>query len=70
MTYQCYEIRVKGHLGNNTASLFDGFEVLCIMVGEESNAQTILTGLVKDQAVLYGVLMRIRDLSLDLVSVN
>lgn len=70
MAIWLYEFRVKGHLGDGSAKLFDGFKFECIMDGEEGNAQTILTGPVKDQSALFGILFRIRDLGLDLVSVN
>jgi hypothetical protein len=70
MSQQYYEIRVDGHLGHSMAKLFDGYKVVCVMNRECSNPQTILTGLAKDQAALHGVLMRIRDLGLPLISVN
>jgi hypothetical protein len=60
-----YEIRVKGHLGTRWAAWFDG---LAIVLG--SDGTTIIHGLVADQAALYGLLQKIRDLGLPLISVN
>lgn len=59
-----FEIRVHGHLSPEWAAIFDGMEVTCLPDGD-----TTLTGLL-DQAALYGVLLRLRDLGLTLVSVN
>jgi len=56
-----YEIRVQGHLGENAAIWFDGFDVERDPAGE-----TILRGAVMDQAALHGILDRIRDLGLTL----
>lgn len=70
MTHQLYEIRVIGHLGHSTSKLFNGFRVERAVGGEKMSHQTLLTGFVEDQAALHGVLMRIRDLGLPLLSVN
>ena len=70
MTHQIYEIRIIGHLGHSTTKLFNGFRVERVVGGEKMSPQTLLTGFVEDQAALHGVLMRIRDLGLPLVSVN
>ncbi len=70
MTNQLYEIRVIGHMGCSTAKLFNGFSVECVAGGGKASPQTVLTGYVKDQAALHGVLMRIRDLGLTIISVN
>ncbi len=59
-----YEIRLKGHLENHWTDWFDG---LTIMLA--NNGETILTGPVVDQAALYGVLRKIRDLGMPLLSV-
>jgi hypothetical protein len=59
-----YEIRIKGRLGEGWSDWFDGFAVL-----EEKDA-TILTGPIMDQSALFGVLARIRDLNLGLISIN
>jgi hypothetical protein len=59
-----YEIRVEGHLGTSGEQWSDG-----LRVHHEDSGATLLGGTV-DQAGLHGVLMRIRDLGLRLVSVN
>lgn len=60
-----YQIRVRGELGPEWSSWFDGFGV-----HPASDGITSLVGLVADQAALHGVLARIRDLGLELVSVR
>jgi wyosine [tRNA(Phe)-imidazoG37] synthetase (radical SAM superfamily) len=60
-----YEIRVQGHIGDSWSSWFEGLNLY-----HEENGQTVLRGVIVDQAALHGVLMRIRDLGLPLVSVN
>jgi hypothetical protein len=60
-----YHIRIKGHLGRQWA---DRFEELSITL--EDNGITLLTGPVVDQAALYGILRKIRDLGITLLSVN
>jgi hypothetical protein len=60
-----YEIRVKSHLDESLSPAFDGMAMCCEMPGE-----TILYGPLVDQAALHGVLMRIRDLGLELLSVK
>jgi hypothetical protein len=59
-----YEIRLKGHLDDRW---FDWFEGLSLT--HASDGTTILAGRVVDQAALYGVLRKVRDLGLPLVSV-
>lgn len=59
-----YQIRVKGHLGPRWA---DWFEDLAISA--EVNGDTLLTGPVVDQAALHGLLRKVRDLGLPLLSV-
>jgi hypothetical protein len=58
------QIRVKGHLAPHWADWFDGLTLTL-----EDNGETLLTGTVADQAALHGVLRRVRDLALPLVSV-
>ena len=60
-----YHIRVKSHLGRQWT---DRFEELRITLQEDGT--TLLTGLLADQAALYGVLRKIRDLGIVLLSVN
>ena len=60
-----YEIRLKGHLDDRWADRFEG---LAITLEEDGN--TLLTGLVIDQAALHGLLKKVRDLGMPLVSVN
>jgi len=63
--HQRYEIRLKGHLDDRWT---EWFESLTVSLEEDGN--TLLTGLVVDQAALHGLLKKIRDLGLPLVSVN
>lgn len=60
-----YEIRLKGYLDGRWANWFDG---LTITLTE--NGDTLLTGPVIDQAALYGLLRKVRDLGMPLLSVN
>lgn len=60
-----YQIRVQGHLGPQWQVRFEG---LTITLEEEGT--TLLTGLVADQAALYGLLRKVRDLGLPLLFVN
>jgi hypothetical protein len=60
-----YQIRVKGHLDETLASWFEGFT---ISNGEDGDA--LLTGHIQDQAALHGILNRISNLGLTLISVN
>ena len=62
---QHYEIRLKGHLEVRWVNRFEG---LTITLEEDGN--TLLSGPVADQAVLHGVLKKVRDLGMPLVSVN
>ncbi len=60
-----YEIRLKGHLEARWAKWFDG---LAITVEEDGN--TLLSGPVADQTALHGLLKKVRDLGLVLLSVS
>jgi len=60
-----YEIRLKGHLDNRWADWFEGLTITL-----EDQGDTLLTGLVVDQAALHGLLKRVRDLGMPLLSVN
>jgi hypothetical protein len=60
-----YEIRLKGHLDARWAAWFDG-----LAIAHGSDGTTIIHGPVADQAALYGLLQKTRDLGLPLLSVN
>jgi hypothetical protein len=60
-----YEIRIKGHLGARWAAWFDG-----LTLAHESDGTTTIHGAIVDQAALHGVLQKVRDLGLPLVSVT
>lgn len=60
-----YQIRISGHLGAEWADWFDGLTLTL-----EENGETLLTGPVVDQAALYGLLKRVRDLGMPLLSVT
>jgi hypothetical protein len=57
-----YQIRIKGHLGPEWTDWFEGFTILL-----EDNGDTLLTGPV-DQAALHGLLRKVRDLGMPLIS--
>ena len=59
-----YQIRIQGHLGREWADWFGGLTHTALDHGE-----TLLTGPVVDQAALYGVLRKVRDLGIPLLSV-
>ena len=59
-----YQIRIKGHLGCEWSDWFEG-----LTITPEESGETLLTGPVVDQAALYGLLRKVRDLGLTLVSV-
>ncbi len=59
-----YQIRIKGHLGPQWTDWFGGLTITL-----EDNGETLLTGPVVDQAALHGLLRKVRDLGLPLLSV-
>ena len=60
-----YQIRVKSHLGSDWTDWFEG-----LTITREENGDTLLTGPVVDQAALHGLLRKVRDLGMFLISVN
>ena len=59
-----YEIRIKGHLDDRWAGWFEGLTITLEVSGD-----TLLTGPVVDQAALHGLLRKVRDLGIPLLSV-
>jgi hypothetical protein len=60
-----YQIRIKGHLGGQWTDWFGG-----LTITQEEDGETLLTGPVVDQAALHGLLKKVRDLGMPLLSVN
>ncbi|RMF01276.1 MAG: hypothetical protein D6768_10955 [Chloroflexi bacterium] len=60
-----YQIRLEGHLGRQWADWFGG-----VTITPDKHGNTVLTALAVDQAALYGLLRKVRDLGLPLLSVN
>jgi len=60
-----YEIRLRGHLETRWAAWFDG-----MTLSHERDGSTVLSGPVVDQAALHGLLQKVRDIGLPLVSVT
>ena len=60
-----YEIRLKGHLEARWGQWFDGLTITL-----EESGNTLLSGPLADQAALHGILKKVRDLGLTLLSVN
>ncbi len=59
-----YVIRIRGHLDKKWADWFEG-----LIITLEDNGDTLLTGPVVDQAALHGLLKKVRDLGMPLVSI-
>ena len=60
-----YELRVEGHLDEHWSTWFDGMSL-----SREDDGTTTLRGLVTDQAALHGLLAKVRDLGITLISVE
>lgn len=58
-----YQIRIEGHLGGQWTDWFGGLAITL-----EDNGDTLLTGPVVDQAALHGLLRKVRDLGMPLIS--
>jgi hypothetical protein len=58
-----YQIRIKGHLGRQWTDWFEG-----LTITQEEGGDTLLTGPVVDQAALHGLLRKVRDLGIPLIS--
>ena len=59
-----YQIRIKAHLGREWTDWFEGLTITL-----EDNGETLLTGAVVDQAALYGLLRKVREVGMPLLSV-
>jgi hypothetical protein len=60
-----YQIRIKGHLSDQWTGWFEGLTITL-----EENGDTLLTGPIVDQAALFGLLKKVRDLGMPLVSIH
>ncbi len=60
-----YQIRIEGQLGREWTDWFQGMTITL-----RDNGDTLLTGPVRDQAALFGLLKKVRDLGMPLLSVN
>ena len=62
---QRVEIRIKGHLDENWSEWLEGFTLT-----HTEQDETVLTGMIKDQAALYGLIAKLRDMGVRLIAVN
>jgi hypothetical protein len=60
-----YQIRINGHLGRQWTDWFEG-----LSISLEDNGETLLSGTVVDQSALHGLLKKVRDLGMPLISVT
>jgi len=60
-----YQVRIHGHLSSQWTDWFEG-----LTIALEGDGETLLTGPVIDQAALHGLLKKVRDLGMPLISVN
>ena len=61
----CYEIRIKETIGKKSLAWFEEFTIT-----QTASGETLLTGSIADQSALHGLLAKVRDLNLTLISVN
>jgi hypothetical protein len=61
----CYKIRIEGHLTDRWSEWFEG-----LAIRNDPNGETTLSGIVSDQAALFGLLNKVQALNLVLISVN
>jgi len=64
MTNQAYKIHVKGHLSSDWAGWLENMQMCCL-----ENGEMILSGFLADQAALMGILNKLNDLNLAILSV-
>ena len=64
-TQEPYQLRIKGHLMPFWSEVFEGMQIT-----QTDSGETLITGPVADQAALHGLLSRIRDFNLTLISVT
>ena len=64
-----YQIKVQGRLDERWTHWFDGMSIV-FEQAKDGSTVTVLTGSVSDQAALYGLINRMRDLGLSLISVG
>ena len=62
---QYLEIRIRGHLSDQRSNSFEGLQVTKL-----ANGETLIAGEFDDQAQLFGLLIRIRDLGIPLIEIN
>jgi hypothetical protein len=62
---ESYEIRIQGHLENRWSAWFDGMELVLL-----DDGSTLIRGQVTDQAALHGLIQKVRDLGLPLLSIT
>ena len=60
-----YEIRIDGHLGTRWAAWFDG-----LAITSDGDGTTVLRGSIVDQAALHGLLQKLRDVGIPLISLT
>ena len=63
-TNQIYQIKIKGHLGVQWSEWFNGMTITL-----EDSGDTLLTGIITDQSEMHGLLKKIRDLGMPLISI-